>query len=126
MILKFHKNMAKGLKLKVISFGGLIPTFVEGSGERIVGEAFSGSNANLNSNINILKMIEQNIVFMSTYSEDLSKNFPKICKLIYFPLVVLHLLVFKICGIIGILKFKIFNFSSTEKVRQNQKNSKVI
>ena len=106
--------------------GGLIPTFVEGRGERIVGEVSSGSKTNLNLNINILKMIEQNIVFMQAYFEDYSKSFPNICKLVYFPHVVLQLLMFKICGIIGILKFKISNVSSTERVKQNQKSSKVI
>ena len=33
---------------------------------------------------------------------------------------------FKICVIIGILKIKVFNFSVTERVKQNEKNSKTI
>ena len=37
--------------------------------------------------------------------------------LIYFVLVVLKLLMFKICGIIGISKSEFYNFCDTEKVK---------
>ena len=37
--------------------------------------------------------------------------------LIYFVLVVLKLLMFKICGIIGISKSEFYSFSGTEKVK---------
>ena len=47
-----------------------------------------------------------------------------ICRLIDFALVVLELLMFKVCGIIGISKIEFFNFSGTERVKQNQKNLK--
>ena len=40
--------------------------------------------------------------------------------------VVLELLMFKVCGIIGISKIKFFNFSSNERVKQNQRNLKTI
>ena len=40
MALKFHTIMAKGLKLKVRKFFGLIPTFVEVTGEKLVGGRF--------------------------------------------------------------------------------------
>ena len=36
--LKFYTNMAKGLKLKGRKFWGLIPTFVEVTGEKLIGE----------------------------------------------------------------------------------------
>ena len=35
--LKFYTSVAKGLKLKVRKFWGLIPTFVEVTGEKLVG-----------------------------------------------------------------------------------------
>ena len=44
-----------------------------------------------------------------------------VCRLIDFALVVLKLLMFKVCGIIGISKSDFFNFFSTERVKQNQK-----
>ena len=37
MVLKFYISVAKGLKLKVGMFFGLIPTFVEVTGEKLVG-----------------------------------------------------------------------------------------
>ena len=37
---KFCTSVAKRLKLKVIKFGGLNPTFVEVTGEKLKGEAF--------------------------------------------------------------------------------------
>ena len=42
-----------------------------------------------------------------------------VCKLIDFALVVLKLLMFKVCVIIGISKIEIFNFSGTERVKKN-------
>ena len=38
--LKLYSSLSKGLKLKVRKFLGLIPTFVEVTGEKLVGEAF--------------------------------------------------------------------------------------
>ena len=35
--MKFYASVATGLKLKVRNFGGLIPTFVEVTGEKSVG-----------------------------------------------------------------------------------------
>ena len=41
---KLYTNVAKRLKLKVRKFGGIIPTFVEVAGEKLVGEgAFLGA-----------------------------------------------------------------------------------
>ena len=42
-------------------------------------------------------------------------------RLIHVALLVLKLLMFKCCRLIGISKIEIFNFSGTEKVKQNQK-----
>ena len=38
MALKFYTSVAKGLKLKVTNFGGIIPMFLEVTGEQLVGE----------------------------------------------------------------------------------------
>ena len=38
--LKFYTSVEKGLKLKVRNFLELIPTFVEVTGEKLVGKAF--------------------------------------------------------------------------------------
>ena len=49
-----------------------------------------------------------------------------VCKFIDFALVVFKLLMFKIFGIIGISKVEFFDFSGTERVKQNQKDLKTI
>ena len=41
MALKFHTSVKKGLKLKVRQFLRLVPTFVEVTGEKMVGEDLS-------------------------------------------------------------------------------------
>ena len=40
MNLKFYTSVAKGLRLKVRKFWGVIPTFVEVTGEKLVGGPF--------------------------------------------------------------------------------------
>ena len=47
-------------------------------------------------------------------------------RLIDFALVILKLLIFKVCGIIGISTIEFFNFPGTESVKQNKKKSKTI
>ena len=49
-----------------------------------------------------------------------------VCSLIEFATVIVKLLMFKVCGIIGISKIGFFNFSGTERVKQNQKNLETI
>ena len=44
-----------------------------------------------------------------------------VCRVIDFALVVLELLVFKVCEIIGISKIEFFNFSGNEKIKQIKK-----
>ena len=43
MALKFYTSVAKGLKLKVKKFYGLIPPFVEVTSEKLVGGPFCPS-----------------------------------------------------------------------------------
>ena len=49
-----------------------------------------------------------------------------VCRLIDFTLVVLELLMFKVCGIIGISKIEFYNFSGNERIKQNQEKLKTI
>ena len=44
-----------------------------------------------------------------------------VCRVIDFALVVLELLLFKVCEIIGISKIEFFNFSGNEKIKQIKK-----
>ena len=44
--LKFYTSLSKGLNLKVRKFWGLIPTFVEVTGEKLVGRPFCPSILN--------------------------------------------------------------------------------
>ena len=53
------------------------------------------------------------------FVKDHSISFLMICRLIDFALVVLWSLMFKVFGIIGISKFKFFNFSGTERVKKS-------
>ena len=72
----------------------------------------------LSLNSNILKMVTVNIAALTRkFLKEYSIIFLIVCGLIYFVLVVLKLLMFKICGIIGISKSKFYNFSGTEKVK---------
>ena len=44
LAMKFYANMAKELKLKVRKFQGLIPTFIEVRGEKLVRESFCSTS----------------------------------------------------------------------------------
>ena len=46
-----------------------------------------------------------------------------ISRMIDLALEVLYFLMFKVCGIIGISKIDFFNFSGTERIKQNKKNN---
>ena len=83
-----------------------------------------GHNTDLLSNSNISKTVRINIAFATAPFKEYSTRFFMVCRLIDFALVVLKLLIFQVCVIIGISKIEFFNFSSTERVKKNQKNSK--
>ena len=53
-------------------------------------------------------------------------NFLMVCKLIGFELVVFKLLMFKICGIIGISKIEFLNFFGTENVNYDFEEKDVL
>ena len=74
-----------------------------------------GHNTDLPSNSNISKTVRVNISFTRKFFREYSITFLMIS--IDFGLVVLQLLMFKVCGIIGISKIKLFSFSRTERVK---------
>ena len=43
-----------------------------------------------------------------------------VCRLIDFAVLVLKLLMLKVCRVIGISKIKFFNFSGSERVKENK------
>ena len=80
---------------------------------------WAGDNADPLSESNILKTVRVNIAFAATFFKEYSTSFLMVCRLIDFALVVLKLLMFKVCEIIGISKIEFFNFSGTERVKKN-------
>ena len=84
---------------------------------------WTGHNTDLPSDSNISKAVRVNIAFAEDFCKEYS-SFLMVCRLIDFALVVLMLLMFKACVIIGISKIEFFNFSGTERVKQNKKNLK--
>ena len=77
---------------------------------------WTGVNTDLPLNSDISKTVKANIAFTSTFKEYLI-SFLMVCGSIDFAPVVLKLLMFKVCGIIGISKIEFFNFSVTERVK---------
>ena len=68
-------------------------------------------NTNLSLTSNIRNTVNVNIAFTRKFFKEYSISFVKVCRLIDFALVVFKLLMFKVCGIIGISKIKFFIFS---------------
>ena len=64
------------------------------------------------------------IAFTPAYFGKCSISFPMISRLIGFAFVALQLLLFKVCGIIGISKIEFFSFSRKERFEQNKKRIK--
>ena len=56
-----------------------------------------------------------------TFFKEYSTSILMVSRLIEFALVVLKLLIFQVCVIIGISKIEFFNFSSTERVKKIKK-----
>ena len=77
-------------------------------------------NTDLHSNSNISKTIRVNIDFKkkkTTFFKEYLISILIIFSLIDFALVILELLMFKNCGIIGISKIEFFSYSGTERVK---------
>ena len=77
-------------------------------------------NTDLHSNSNISKTSRVNIDFKKKQQRFLKEyliSFLMIFSLIDFALVILELLMFKNCGIIGISKIEFFSYSGTERVK---------
>ena len=80
---------------------------------------WADDSTDLPSDSNISKTVRVNIAFAATFFREYSTSFVMVRKLIDFALVVLKLLMFKVCVIIGISKIGIFNFSGTERFKKN-------
>ena len=63
-------------------------------------------------------MMRVNIASAGTFFKEFSVSFLMVSRLIDLALVVLQLLVFKVCGIIGISKIEFCNFSGTKRVNK--------
>ena len=79
---------------------------------------WAGGNTDLPLGSNISKTLRVNIAFAATFLKEYSTSFLMVCRLIDFALVVLKLLMFKVCVIIGISKIEIFNFSALKRLRR--------
>ena len=79
---------------------------------------WAGDNTDLPLDSNISKTVTVNIACTRTFFKEYSLNFLMVCRLIDFVLPVPKLLMFKVCGIIGISKIEYFNFSGTERVKK--------
>ena len=77
---------------------------------------WAGDNTDLLSDSNISKAVIVNNVFTRTFFKEYSVSLLMLCRLTDFALVVLKLLMFKVCGIIGISKIEFSNFSGTDMV----------
>ena len=76
----------------------------------LAGTRCAGPNTDLPSNSNISKTVTVNAVFTRNFSKEYLISFLVICRLIDFASLVLQLLMFKACGIIGISKIEFFQF----------------
>ena len=85
---------------------------------------WAGHNTDLPSDINISKTVRVNIAFARTFFKENSRSFLIVCKSIDFTFVVLKLLMFQVCVIIGISKIEFFNFSDTDRVNFEQVSQK--
>ena len=86
----------------------------------------AGNNTEPPSDSNISKTVRLNIAFPTTSFKEYSTSFVIVCSLTEFALVALKLLIYEVRETIGISKIELFNFSGTERVKQNQKNTKPI
>ena len=77
----------------------------------------AGHNTDQAWNSNISKMVGVNIAFTRTFFKEHQTSFLMISRLIDFAVVVLQLLIFKVCGIIGISKIVLFDFSGMKELR---------
>ena len=65
MVLKFYTSVAKGLKLKVRKFCGLIPTFVEVTGKNLlVGRGWLFAPALILNRVKKLEKIINEVIFV--------------------------------------------------------------
>ena len=72
---KFYNSVAKGLKLKVRTFWGLFPTFVEVTGENLVGGVFLPSILN-----RVKTILSEFLIFVMLLTKVSAQTFTRGCK----------------------------------------------
>ena len=72
--------------------------------------SWASHNTQLPLYMNILETIRVSVAFTQIFFKEYSISFLMLCRLINFALAVLILLIFKVCGIIGISKSRLSNF----------------
>ena len=78
--LKFYTSLSKGLKLKVRKFWGLTPTFVEVTGEKLVGGTFLPPPPPILNRVNVWECYNSNAAVIKEWYNSkirLSINFMK-------------------------------------------------
>ena len=75
---KFYNSVAKGLKLKVRTFWGLIPTFVEVTGEKLVGGVFLPSILN-----RVKRILSEFLIFVMWLTKVSAQTFTRGCKNVF-------------------------------------------
>ena len=78
---------------------------------------WAGHKTNPPPDSNILKTVRVNTAFAAIFLKEYPTSFLTICGLIDFALVVLKLLMFKVCVIIGTSEIECFNFSGAVRVK---------
>ena len=72
--LKFYTTVAKVLKLKVRKFWGLSPTFVEVTGEKLVGGPFGHTPLPILNRVNTYKHHHTEALFIFSLCETMSRR----------------------------------------------------
>ena len=86
--------------------------------------SWAGHNTQLPLYMNISETIRVSVAFTQFFFKEYSISSLMLCRLIDFALAVLILLMFKVCGIIGISKSRLSIFLSTEIVKKKSKTFK--
>ena len=94
----------------------LLPPGIKGLTLSLPVPRWPGDNTVLPTSKQHLESNESKHCLYGTFFKQYSISFLMVCRLMDFAFVVLKLLMFKVCGIIGISKIEFINFSGTEKV----------
>ena len=86
--------------------------------------SWASHNTQLPLYMNILETIRVSVAFTQIFFKEYSISFLMLCRLINFALAVLILLMFKVCGIIGISKSRLSNFPVLKQLKKKKKTFK--